>query len=596
MVAFEPYTIQCMTCNAQLRVEREEAIGKILACPKCQSMVQIGDTRTPVDPIPVHEQAEPDRYRSLNEQASSILTSSDSTDKTTSSDELNIRAPSVPKIKLPQWLVLPVAAFAGIVFTTGLWFAVRQVPDQNYTEMPSTPNVAPHMMPVQPDDESDQTNTPATAVRAVPPLSPLNSLPATITELDQMNKAISTPHEVVPPNTELSLEDRKINEQKKIRHGSTLAENQDSPAELSPQELPLASNSRLPLPPPNELLQKKLDLPLLEIRFTDMSLQSAVAILADLSNTKIVIDQASLIRIGISPEMHVQLNSESSSVRDNLYKLLQPLGLTAIPSDNFIFISAPEITDQRLSEQCYSLEAQDAETMERIICEVIVPLTNQRADLPTTVNRKGNQLCIVQTDAGHGATHRLLTLLENLRRGSIADTTVNNPTREESPLNKIVNWDARQALPLDAFLQRLASRLGSRIVLDELSLLRSGISSTQPIEVKAGQQTLAEFIDQSLGPLGLDAQVMDDRSVIIASDKAHEWAPLLRVYPIPPTIDVDLETLIRMITERIAPDSWVSGGGDGQILVEGRTAALIVMQQPDVQRAISNFLADFASD
>ena len=33
--------MQCVTCGAQIRVERKEAIGQILNCPKCKSMVQI---------------------------------------------------------------------------------------------------------------------------------------------------------------------------------------------------------------------------------------------------------------------------------------------------------------------------------------------------------------------------------------------------------------------------------------------------------------------------------------------------------------------------------------------------------------------------
>jgi hypothetical protein len=37
----EPFTIQCTTCKARLIVKDESAIGDILACPKCHSMVQV---------------------------------------------------------------------------------------------------------------------------------------------------------------------------------------------------------------------------------------------------------------------------------------------------------------------------------------------------------------------------------------------------------------------------------------------------------------------------------------------------------------------------------------------------------------------------
>ncbi len=37
----ELFTIQCTTCRARLKVNDESAIGEILACPKCRSMVQV---------------------------------------------------------------------------------------------------------------------------------------------------------------------------------------------------------------------------------------------------------------------------------------------------------------------------------------------------------------------------------------------------------------------------------------------------------------------------------------------------------------------------------------------------------------------------
>src|SRR5262245_48886573 len=37
----QPFAIHCTTCKARLRVQDESAIGQILACPKCHSMVLI---------------------------------------------------------------------------------------------------------------------------------------------------------------------------------------------------------------------------------------------------------------------------------------------------------------------------------------------------------------------------------------------------------------------------------------------------------------------------------------------------------------------------------------------------------------------------
>lgn len=44
----EPFSITCPTCRARLKVSNEAAIGQILACPKCGSMVQVNAPSTAV--------------------------------------------------------------------------------------------------------------------------------------------------------------------------------------------------------------------------------------------------------------------------------------------------------------------------------------------------------------------------------------------------------------------------------------------------------------------------------------------------------------------------------------------------------------------
>jgi hypothetical protein len=45
---FQPFSVTCVTCGSRLRVGRQELIGSIVACPKCQAMVQL--TRQSTDP------------------------------------------------------------------------------------------------------------------------------------------------------------------------------------------------------------------------------------------------------------------------------------------------------------------------------------------------------------------------------------------------------------------------------------------------------------------------------------------------------------------------------------------------------------------
>lgn len=44
---FQPFSVTCVTCGSRLRVSRQELVGSIVTCPKCQAMVQL--TPKPID-------------------------------------------------------------------------------------------------------------------------------------------------------------------------------------------------------------------------------------------------------------------------------------------------------------------------------------------------------------------------------------------------------------------------------------------------------------------------------------------------------------------------------------------------------------------
>ena len=174
-------------------------------------------------------------------------------------------------------------------------------------------------------------------------------------------------------------------------------------------------------------------------------------------------------------------------------------------------------------------------------------------------------------------------------------TSTHNQTTED-PLAQIILYGTRQPMPLTAFLRQLSSRIDQNIVLDELALLRSGISSEQLIEVELKQRSLRDLMDDTLTRYGLVAQFMDDHTIIVTSESIAQSAMVLRIYAIPPNIKVDDEKLIATIREQIAPNSWFSRGGDGRVLVEKNSRILIVLQEPGVHREVRNYLGDFSGE
>jgi hypothetical protein len=75
-----------------------------------------------------------------------------------------------------------------------------------------------------------------------------------------------------------------------------------------------------------------------------------------------------------------------------------------------------------------------------------------------------------------------------------------------------------------------------------------------------------------------------------------EPALVLRIYPLPQNIRGRDEDFISTVRNQIAPHSWISGGGKGQIIVDQPSRTLIVLQQPSVQTEVANYLDGFSTE
>ncbi|MEC7500634.1 MAG: hypothetical protein VX970_02805 [Planctomycetota bacterium] len=584
MDTFEPYTIHCVTCNVELRVERKEAVGKIIACPNCKSMVQIEPASSAIEQV---------TSESRTTNASIKQPQSEPVPDPLETSALSDRVPSAPQQKLPQWVVLSLASVTGIAFSIGLWSVLRGAPEHKTLEI-ETAEQSPLI--VEPPTESGPSRTATSPVQVAlttppsePPPAPTSDTEAPIDGPTETSTGTQT--HAVPSAEESDATELKNPPQKAMPSEKQTGDEAENPA----SEMPSEAIPQLPLPPAAESLLGKMATSIEKMELSDIPLRSAVAILAQFSNAEIVFDHAALIRASISPEMRVQLQSKNSSVGDNLDKLLQPIGLVAIPSGDSIFISTPEKTDQTLSEEIYALDlARDAKATEQMIRTVIFPTRWQSSGGTATIRREGNTLWIMQSKEAHSATHRLLTLLQQMDRET---ASLDSNLSTDDPLDQIVDWGTRKAVPLTTYVNQLSSRLDSPIVLDSLDLLRQGISGQELVEVEEEKKSLADLIDQTFGPLGLCAQPMDDRSVIITTaTSASRTRPLLRVYPIPEALDIDHEALLTMITERVAPDSWVESGGQGRIALDKYSAALVVLQQAGVQRSVLQFVAGLSPE
>ena len=607
MDTFEPYTIGCVTCGAQLRVEREDAIGKILSCPKCESMVQIGPPDIQSGIEPVMEPTEP----TSGEAAYPGKTPRQSDRDAFARDptDLIIESSATPSRKLPQWILLPLAALAGILLTMGLWSATRQNRAPETKEVPAETNSDATEAQETPDvlsvDKSVDKENSELNEEAITATSPANPETTSATETENSTDKNPAPldnaqNDSLEPNVSNETEDSERNNP--LRTNSQIAEEQETPEPRpTSNEITIESNPRLPLPPPAPEMLKNLKTKLQDIQLKETSLQNAIAMLSRLSATNISLDHAALIRTGLSPETMINYQGQNSTIDEILAQLLEPLGLAYIPSGESLFITVPDFTDQDLLEETYAFDAFEpelsAEAMANIIRTFIAPDSWESAGGEATISRQNHQLRITQTKAGHSATRRLLTKLQGVHDTPEikSATRTHNPTKDD-PLAQIITYGTRQPLSLASFLRQLSSRIDQNIVLDELALLRSGISSDQLIEVELKKWPLQDLLKETFTRFGLALEIMDDHTIVVTSESRGQSSMVLRIYAIPPSTTFDDEKLIATIREQIAPNSWFSRGGNGRVLVEKNSRMLIVLQELGVHREVRNYLGGFSGE
>lgn len=146
--------------------------------------------------------------------------------------------------------------------------------------------------------------------------------------------------------------------------------------------------------------------------------------------------------------------------------------------------------------------------------------------------------------------------------------------------------------PLENLL-RFATRFSTvPITLDTDALERRQISYRTPVTLKQNDTTLDQVLRAALEPLGLTVTVGDSQLRITAAETtAGRWT-----HPVDDLIGAegtDAQTLSRWIQELVLPGTWGSGEGSGAVRIDGTT--LTVNHTPAAQFGVLELLEKLRS-
>lgn len=305
----ELFAVECTTCKARLKVRSLAAIGQILACPKCHSMVMV---TPPADWQPAGA-APPVVAEGLSEAATAPAASS-----------------AMMKLAL---FVIPAAALCA----AGVFIVWRQLPERESSPVA----LAPDVTSVQPSDDVPVAPTATTAPSdAAPATSAVLAPVATDTEASAADDgAVREAHAATPvdPTDEPTTDAPAV---------AASIEEPPAPAAAPPSVEPAAPPQPMPFDAAESAstaddLLRRLKTRVAAIDEPRISLAAVAELLGGLSACPIELDDVSLAALGVSDESLTAVKLEDGTIEAALQAALDPLALRFEPRGKAIVIYAP---------------------------------------------------------------------------------------------------------------------------------------------------------------------------------------------------------------------------------------------------------------
>ena len=618
------FSVECITCRRRLKVNHADAIGQILACPGCGSMVEIvpppdwqaatGDAAA--DGASTGSQTQ--WAESEAEQAEIAAGQAETVD-----DFDSLLAGGTPDDPLPPPLLRPTApplegaaseppsphaawsspveqqwrkrillggcAVGLLALVTGLAiFAFSEGDDppkesqtsaeQNGDSSQGEPEASPAATAEKkPDDHPTETDppTPVDPPNTIGPPSPVD------------------PPEVTPMPTEGPAEPPPVNPDPRPDENPVEPPDPSSPNET---EEPVIESP--PTPPANPIdVEARLADKIPQINLPRIGLREFLEFLTDLSTVSITLDLDALAELRVDLDTPLSVAASDSTVGDVLRKALAPLKLDYVLRGGQVVVTHAAANRRPRTVPHFVGDLATDPASRRALAELLKKMIEPQSwdgEKPTgTIVIGDEQLTVTHSFSTH---YKILRLLERLRiarrlqprnkyydaRAFELTTPMTRATdRLDAPLP--ANFHQRPLREIVAYVNRKSEL---QIVVDWHALGKVGVWPDTLAKLRA-QQTLAA-LGEMLTRLRLALRVVDERTVQITSMAALRSrydVQLYRIDDLLPGAEA-AAPLIENIKGRVAPQTWQSAGGSGTMHYDPKSGYLIVRQTQGVQNLL----------
>jgi hypothetical protein len=576
------FSITCTTCQARLVVRSEAAIGAILECPKCQSMVQVTPppgwmpTPPPASELPPSVPGGPPPLDRVN---AGVLTL-----------ELDpVDGSLLATLSRHLWLAWGAALAITLAILCGLWLAFNH---RSATEEKHA--VAEEKRP------SIDTKRPVTAVAegAVSPSpTPPESKPG-----DVPGNGTPTAKTVVPTPSPSTPAGRPA--EVKRTEDNPFPFLADEAVRDAAKDAPPGEIKKSPLPQVD--VAARMAAPLRGIELTDTPLVAAVDLMASMSTAPVTLDADALMQLGVAPGDPISLRLGSTTVGDALQAAAAERGLAVAIDGGQVLITSPAEYREKLRSVRYTVadltgndKAAVAE-LAALLRRLVAPESWQPAGGRGTIEPEGGVLVVVQTGEVHQQVVVFCEKLRNARKKPLRSR--GNPERftlatrldqAGELLARPVTVNYHEPAPVAKILVFLAGAAGGDILIDRAALAAAETSDRVEAALTVEKQGLGQALTTLLRPLGLTYRALGPNLIQVTTREAAEERSELEFYRIDPWLDkgVPGPKLADALKARVAASTWSDAGGLGDVCFDPPSRCLIVLQSQPVQARIQRLLA-----
>ena len=611
----KPFHIHCPSCSARLRVDNAEALGQILCCPKCQSLVQVPD-------IDIDAAAGGDEPRAAVSDSQPDLSHEQRTSRPSSSEASGAPPPNehadplsetaVERRPLPsadwtpagtrrarQWVSLLLAAGVGVtlaIISVGR-FLIR-APDR----VGNSPPVA--------DSHPLEPRVARPTAEAAPAPSPATEIPP---DPQSVAGVTADPSRAHPGDAEPSGGEANG----AASHGEQLP---DIPPLTDPTPPPIPQVSpTTPLavpeparpsppqraPPRKHNVETQLQRELQSFEIEQLPLIDFARLISGISHLPVTLDLTALQQRGQTPLTDVSARLTNTNLQGVLDAALEPLELTTTHSPLGGVVIGRRLEDSVLTEQKIDVgdlagEPSEVARLGDLVRTLIAPDSWSVQGGSGTLQPSLRSLSIRQSAVVHEEIARFFGQLRQARR-----LARQSPRRTAGRLLAGPLFDGQQTPPrlgsislnfsqptrLLEIIKRLEQETETRLLFDWESLAGDGWYTDSRAALVVDQEPLDVALERLLAPTRIGFRDLSTTLRQVTTREQLTADTELVFYRLGQTITVaQAAEEIRRLSQAIGPNHFRAAGGHGAIGFDAPSVCLIVRLAAHLQDLVHHQL------